>query len=107
MPSLRILSSWPLSWKYFTKGRINKTKILKVKIYSEKGWIYKDKDETINDLVNGKYLILDNHYQNVVDNFDLENNETFEKFKTYYNCGDKTLVEKLKKDCELLLFNNR
>ena len=78
----------------------------KVKIYSEKGWIYKDKDETINDLVNGKYLILDNHYQNVGDNIDFEN-ETFEKFKTYYNCGDKALVEKLKKDCELLLFNNR
>ena len=79
----------------------------KVKIYSEKGWIYKDKDETINDLVNGKYLILDNHYQNVVDNIDFENNETFEKFKTYYNCGEKALVERLKKDCELLLFNNR
>ena len=33
-------------------------------------------------------------------NIDLQN-ETFEKFKTYYDCGDKALVEKLKKDCEL------
>ena len=79
----------------------------KVKIYSEKGWIYKDKDETINDLVNGKYLILDNHYQNIVDNIDVKKSDTFEKFKINYNLGDKYLVEKLKKDCELILLNNR
>ena len=78
----------------------------KVKIYSEKGWIYKDKDETINDLVNGKYLILDDHYQNAIDNIDYKN-KTFENFKTHYNIGDKSLVDKLKKECELILFNNR
>ena len=79
----------------------------KVKIYSEKGWIYKDKDETISDLVNGKYLILDNHYQNSIDELNLENFNKFENFKTFYNLGDKALVEKLKKDCELILLNNR
>lgn len=79
----------------------------KVKIYSEKGWIYKDKDETINDLVDGKYLILDNHYQTIIDNIDIQNSDTFENFKINYNLGDKSLVEKLKKDCELILLNNR
>ena len=79
----------------------------KVKIYSEKGWIYKDKDETIRDLVNGKYLILDNHYQNSIDELNLENFNKYENFKTFYNLGDKALVEKLKKDCELILLNNR
>lgn len=85
----------------------------KVKIYMENGWVYKDKEETINDLVTGKYLILDNHYQtildkiNEVDNLELENTQIFEQFKSYFNLGDKALVEKLKKDCELILFNNR
>lgn len=80
----------------------------KVKIYSDKGWIYKDKDETINDLVNGKYLILDNHYQNIEDlDFKIQKCEKYTKFKSHFNIGDKSLVEKLKKDCELLLLNNR
>jgi len=85
----------------------------KVKIYMENGWVYKDKEETINELVTGKYSILDNHYQtildkiNEVDNLELENTQIFEQFKSYFNLGDKALVEKLKKDCELILFNNR
>ena len=79
----------------------------KVKIYSDKGWIYKDKDETINDLVNGKYLILDNHYQNSEECIDENDAQSFQKFKSYYSLGDKNLVEKLKKDCELILLNNR
>ena len=35
----------------------------KVKIFSNNKWIYRDKDETINDLVEGKYFILENHYK--------------------------------------------
>ena len=32
----------------------------KIKIVCDNKWIYKDKEETINDLVDGKYYILDN-----------------------------------------------
>ena len=31
----------------------------KIKVFSENKWIYKDKDETLNDLIDGKYFILD------------------------------------------------
>ena len=34
----------------------------KIKIFSGDK-VYKNKDETINDLVDGKYFILDKHYQ--------------------------------------------
>lgn len=81
----------------------------KIKIFTNDKWVYKDKEETINDLVEGKYFILDNHYKNIEDKttFDVQEQQTIDKFKTYFREGDKNFVEKLKKDCELLLLNNR
>ena len=79
----------------------------KVKIFSNNKWIYRDKDETINDLVEGKYFILENHYENDKDKFNKEEQEHIDKFKDSFDEGDKSFVEKIKKDCELLLINNR
>ena len=36
----------------------------KVKVFSDKGWVYKDKCEAITNLVKDKYNILDNYYKN-------------------------------------------
>ena len=79
----------------------------KVKIFSNNKWIYRDKDETINDLVEGKYFILENHYDKDKDKFNKDEQEHIDKFKDSFNEGDKGFVEKIKKDCELLLINNR
>ena len=35
----------------------------KIKVFSDNRWVYKDKEETINDLVDGKYYILDTHFE--------------------------------------------
>jgi hypothetical protein len=80
----------------------------KLKIYSDKGWIYKDKEETINDLVDGKYFLLDNHYQTIENktDFNMDQTESYESFKNCYQ-EDKAFIEKIKKDCELILINNR
>lgn len=79
----------------------------KIKIFSDNRWIYKDKEETINDLVDGKYYILDSHYDQV--NSSLEDNfrSNFVKFKEFFNSEDKEFCNKLKKECELVLLNNR
>jgi len=74
----------------------------KVKIFSNNKWIYKNKEETINDLMDGKYFILDSYYDT--------NNESvnnYEKFRKFYDESDKMLVDTLKKECELVLLNNR
>jgi hypothetical protein len=74
----------------------------KVKIFSNNKWIYKNKEETINDLMDGKYFILDSYYDN--------NNESvnnYDKFRKFYDESDKMLVDTLKKECELVLLNNR
>lgn len=79
----------------------------KIKVFSDNKWIYKDKEETINDLVDGKYYILDAHYEQVNDSLESESRTNFIKFKQYFNSDDKEFVNKLKKDCELVLLNNR
>ena len=79
----------------------------KVKIYSEKGWIYKDKIETINDLVEGKYFILENFYEKNTNELKIDNKTNYVKFREFFNSEDKELVSTLKKKCELVLFNNR
>ena len=79
----------------------------KIKVFSDNKWVYKDKEETINDLVDGKYYILDTHYEQVNNSLESESKTDFVKFKEYFNSEDKEFVNKLKKDCELVLLNNR
>lgn len=86
-----------------------------IKIFKDNKWVYQGKEETINSLVDGKYYILDSYYENTFENTDEDNlNEEaknnitdYIKFRTYFEKGDKELVEKLKKECELVLLNNR
>ena len=79
----------------------------KIKVFTGNKWIYQDKDETISDLVDGKYFILDNHYESEGDNLNSQTRTNYIKFKKEYDGGDKELVETLKKQCELMLLNNR
>ena len=79
----------------------------KIKIFSGDKWIYKNKDETINDLVDGKYFILDTHYKKNLEILTDFNRNNYEKFSDYYDEGDKKLIEQLKTECELVLLNNR
>ena len=79
----------------------------KIKIFSGDKWIYKDKEETINELVDGKYYILDTHFDQVNNSLESGNKTNFVKFKEYFNSEDKEFCNKLKKECELVLLNNR
>ena len=83
----------------------------KIMVFKNNKWVYCNKDETINDLVDGKYFILDNHYQQMENDSNIKisnvTKTSYENFKQYFDVGDKKLVEQLKKDCELILLNNR
>jgi hypothetical protein len=81
----------------------------KIMVFKNNKWVYCNKDETINDLVDGKYFLLDNHYQKLENeqSFSKDSKTSYEKFKNYFDEGDKKLVEQIKKDCELILLNNR
>jgi len=79
----------------------------KIKVYSKDKWIYKDKDDIIYDLIDGKYFILDNHYDSVFENLSMTSKTTYEKFRTFFDKNDKILHDQIKKDCEFVLLNNR
>ena len=79
----------------------------KIKVFSGNKWVFKDKNETIDDLVDGKYFIMDNHYQIYQNKLTSTQIENYCKFKNLIDNKDKELIENLKKDCELLLLNNR
>ena len=57
----------------------------------------------------GKYSVIDNHYEFVEQKEVIGPNikTNYLKFKKFYNEGDKEFIEKLKKECEMVLLNNR
>lgn len=80
----------------------------KLMIYKNNKWIYKDKNETITDLVDSKYNIIDDYYESTISNNDDNNVLTnYIQFRKVYDDGDKEMIQQLKKECELVLLNNR
>ena len=78
-----------------------------LKVYDGDKWIYKNKNETIRDLIDSKYMIIDNHYDEVKTDVPNKIQRTYTKFRKFYDEGDEELIKELKKDCELVLLNHR
>ena len=80
-----------------------------IKVFKDDKWVYKDKNETLQDLVDQKYYIMDDHYEELQEdgNIDFNLDITYNSFKKYYDDGDKELIDKLKKECEMVLLNNK
>lgn len=79
----------------------------KLKVFSGDKWIYKSKDQLLEDLVDGKYFILDTHYENICNSLSTSNKEIYEKFRNNYDGKDIKFFEQLKKECEIVILNNR
>ena len=80
-----------------------------VKIFQGDKWVYKNKSETISDLVDSKYTIIDEHYdeEEASQTVNPTIQTSYKKFRKFYEEGDAEMVEKLKQECELVLLNNR
>ena len=78
----------------------------KVKIFSGDKWVYKDKTDTIDDLIDGKYFIMDTHYETVCNTTD-KNLNLYKRFQELFDERNQILLDAQKKECELLLLNNR
>jgi len=80
-----------------------------IQVYQDNGWIYKDKSQVLEDLMDSKYSVIDTHYDK------LENSNAINpivrtkylKFRKFFDEGDREMVASLKKECELVLLNNR
>ena len=78
-----------------------------IKIFSGNQWVFKDRNDVINELLDGKYFILDTHYEKVGETLNPFQADNYQKFKSEFDDCDKELLERLKKECELILLNNR
>jgi len=79
-----------------------------VKVFKNDKWIFKDRKSTIKQLMDDKYTIIDNHYEQSKEDPKPKHVESqFKKFKEMYNEGDRDLHNEIRIDCELLLLNNR
>ena len=76
----------------------------KIKIFTNNKWIYKNKDQIIHDLIDGKYFIMDTHYETICNKI---RNTNYEKFRTKYDDKDKEVLDLIKQESELVLLNNR
>ena len=79
----------------------------KIKIFSQGKWVYRNKNETINNLVDEKYYLLDSHFDSNKDILDVKTVNKYDTFRKEYDSNAEELLKKLKQDCELTLLNNR
>jgi hypothetical protein len=84
-----------------------------VKIYRGDKWVYKDKIETINDLIDWKNFILDNHYESLYNDAEIagilntKHITTYKRFQHLFDSNNEKLHDKLRADCNFILLNNR
>ena len=69
-------------------------------VFNGDSWVYQDKNETIIDMSDRAYGILNQHYHN-------GSNTYMDKFKSLYDTDDKKMLRRLSRDTELMIINNQ
>jgi len=78
-----------------------------VSVYQGDKWVFKDKNETINDLIDSKYCVIDTHYDEIDTELPTFTKKSYSSFKKVYEDGDEEFVKNLKRECDMVLLNNR
>jgi len=80
-----------------------------LKVFQDNKWVYRDKSEAISDLVDSKYIMIDEHFEKLENTTQInaQVETSYKKFRKYYDDGDEDMIDRIKKDCELVLLNNR
>ena len=81
--------------------KIPNKKLQVAQIFNGVKWEYKDKKETIKNMSDKAYGILNKHYDQTDDNIYME------QFKHKYESGDKETIKKIKETTELTILNNQ
>lgn len=80
-----------------------------LKIKKDEKWVHKNKDMILLDLIDSKYLMLDDHFNLIVNGEKLSKftKDIYTKFRDKYDDGDKDLISNIKDDCNLLILDNK
>ena len=84
---------------------VNKNKEI-LKIHKKKGWEYVDKNDTIDYILEDKNYTVDNFYDTNTEIFSKMIKQTYENFRRLFDNRDKELWKQIKRDVDLLLWNN-
>jgi hypothetical protein len=84
---------------------VNKNKEI-LKNHKKKGWEFVDKNETIDYILEDKNYQVDNFYDTNTEIFSKMVKQTYENFRKMFDNGDKELWKQIKRDVDLLLWNN-
>ena len=84
---------------------VNKNKEI-LKIHKNKGWELVDKNETIDYILEDKNYTVDNFYDTNTEIFSKMVKQTYENFRKMFDNRDKELWKQIKRDVDLLLWNN-
>ena len=88
-----------------TMKMVNKNKEL-MKVHKKSGWELVDKIDTIDYLLEDKNYHVDNFYDENSDEFSQFIKRTYKNFRRLFDNRDKDLWKQIKRDVDLLLWNN-
>jgi hypothetical protein len=87
--------------------KINNIRDNKVCVFQNGEWVYKNKKIALMSMIDDKYYILDDHYNQLDDeklsNF---NKNNYKNFSDKYDNEDKGLLKKMYEETEMLILNN-
>ena len=80
-----------------------------IKIRQNNEWVFKNKQNILRDMIDSKYLILDDHYNLILNGENISNNikKKYTNFREKYDEGNSNLLNDLINDCEIMILNNR
>jgi hypothetical protein len=80
----------------------------KISVYEDGKWVYRNKKKTIQRLIDNKYYILDDHYNEIPEEELSEFNHTnYKSFSDKIDESDKQLLEQLYEDVEIIILNKQ
>jgi len=88
-----------------TMKLVNKNKEI-MKIKDKNGWKLVDKNETVDYILEDNNYTVDNYYDNNGDKFSHFVKHTYKNFRKLFDSRDIELWKQIKRDVDLLLWNN-
>ena len=79
-----------------------------VKVFHDNKWVYKDRNKTINELIDKNYNRLDEYYQKkAIMHMGEEHINRYLEFQTNKESNNDDLIKDVKKNVEIILINNK
>jgi len=80
-----------------------------LKIKKGEKWVHKNKEFILLDLIDSKYLMLDDHFNLIVNGEILSKftKDIYSKFRDKYDDGDKGLMSEIKENCNLIMMDHK